>query len=158
MSSFNKIILIGRLTGDPELRYTNEGIPLARYNLAVNRPFKNSSGDYETDFFNIICWRKLAEISKNYLTKGKLVLVEGSLRTRLYTGTDGVKRKVYEIHADNMQILSPKAQAVVEEEEMPLPPPPPYLLKNKQEEVEDKDKELITSEDLEGDEFEDVPF
>ena len=79
----NKVVLIGRLTRDPELRYTSSNIPSARFSLAVDRPFTSQSGERETDFINIVVWRKQAENVKKYITKGSLVAVEG----RIWVGT-----------------------------------------------------------------------
>lgn len=106
---FNKVVLVGRLTKDPELRYTNSGIPVASYTLAVNRTFKSASGEKETDFINIVCWRKLAEISAKYLKKGRLALIEGRIQTRKYQAQDGSQRTAFEVLADNMQMLETKA-------------------------------------------------
>ena len=105
---FNKVVLVGRLTQDPELRYTNNGIPIARYSLAVNRNYKNAQGAHETDFLNIVCWRKLAEISAKYLKKGKLVLVEGRIQSRKYQAQDGSTRTAVDIQAEQMQMLDSK--------------------------------------------------
>lgn len=102
----NKVILIGRLTRDPELRYTQAGIPVASFSLAVDRPFTSqSSGEREADFIDIVAWRKLAETCANHLGKGRLVSVEGSLRVRSYETTDGQKRKATEVVADNIHFL-----------------------------------------------------
>jgi len=106
---FNKVVLVGRLTKDPELRYTNSGIPVASYTLAVNRTFKSASGEKETDFINIVCWRKLAEISAKYLKKGRLTLIEGRIQTRKYQAQDGSQRTAFEILAEQMQMLETKA-------------------------------------------------
>ena len=80
MSSLNKVILIGRLTRDPELRSTESGTGLCRFTLAVNRPYKKRDGNKETDFIDVVVWRKLAEICAKYLAKGRLAAVEGGLR------------------------------------------------------------------------------
>ncbi len=105
----NRIILIGRLTRDPELRYTPQGVPVASFSLAVDRPFTNAQGTREADFIDIVAWRKLGETVGNHLTKGRLVAVEGRLQIRSYDAQDGTKRKVSEVVADNVQFLdSPK--------------------------------------------------
>ena len=101
----NKVILIGRLTRDPELRYTSSNIPSATFSLAVDRTFTNQSGEREADFINIVVWRKQAENVKNYLTKGSQVAVEGRIQTRSYDAQDGTKRYVTEVVADNVQFL-----------------------------------------------------
>lgn len=101
----NKVILIGRLTRDPELRYTQAGVPVVSFSIAVDRPFTGQSGERETDFIDITAWRKLAETCANHLGKGRLVAVEGSLRVRSYETNDGQKRKAWEVVADNVQFL-----------------------------------------------------
>jgi len=103
---YNRIILIGRLTRDPELRYTPSGQPVTSFTLAVDRPFKNQNGEKETDFIDIVAWRKLAEQVSQYMTKGRLVAVEGRLQIRSYEAKDGSgKRKVAEIVADGVRFL-----------------------------------------------------
>jgi len=107
---YNRVVLVGRLTQAPELKYTNTGVPIVRFGLAVNRNFKNAQGVSETDFFNIVLWRKLAEISAKFLKKGKLVLIEGRLQTRKYQAQDGSQRTAFEIQADQMQMLDSKGK------------------------------------------------
>jgi single-strand DNA-binding protein len=104
----NRIILIGRLTKDPELRYTPSGVAVAKFTLAVDRNFKNQQGEKETDFINIVVWQKQAENVANYLLKGKLAAVEGRLQIRSYDGQDGQKRWVTEVVANTVSFLSPK--------------------------------------------------
>ena len=105
----NKVFLIGRLTRDPELRYTSSNLPVATFSLAVNRNFTNQSGEREADFINIVVWRKQAENVKNYLTQGSQVAIDGRLRTRTYDGEDGKKRYITEVIADNVQFLDTKS-------------------------------------------------
>ena len=93
----NRVVLIGRLTRDPELRFTQSGIAVASFTLAVDRNFKNANGERETDFIDIVVWRQQAENCANYLSKGKLVAVDGSLRIRTYEAQDGSKRKAAEV-------------------------------------------------------------
>lgn len=101
----NKVFLIGRLTRDPELRYTSSNIATASFSIAVDRNFTNQSGEREADFINIVVWRKQAENVKNYLTKGSQVAIDGRIQTRSYDGQDGQKRYVTEVVADNVQFL-----------------------------------------------------
>jgi len=110
---YNKITLVGRLTADPELRYTSTGNAVCRYGLAVSRSYKNSQGQKETDFFNIVTWRKLGEISARYLKKGKLVLIEGEMQSHKYTPADGPTKTIWEVHAKDMKMLSPKGETEV---------------------------------------------
>ena len=105
----NKVILMGRLTRDPELRYTSSNIPTASFSIAVDRTFTNQSGEREADFINIVVWRKQAENCKNYLTKGSQVAIEGRIQTRSYDGQDGQKRYVTEVVADNVQFLGSRS-------------------------------------------------
>lgn len=101
----NRVILIGRLTRDPELRYTPSGVPTARFNLAVDRPFTDSQGQRGTDFIDIVTWRKLAETVANNLNKGRLVAVEGRLQIRSYDDSQGVRRKAAEVVAETVRFL-----------------------------------------------------
>ncbi len=105
----NQVVLIGRLTRDPELRYTpGNGVPVATFDIAVDRPFKNQQGEREADFIPIVTWRKLAETCANYMRKGKLVAVTGRLQIRSYEDKEGIRRKVAEIVADQVRFLEPK--------------------------------------------------
>ena len=97
----NKVYLIGNLTRDPEMRSTSTGIPVCNFSIAVNRRFKNAqTGQQETDFFNIVAWRQLAELCSRYLAKGRKVAVFGSIQTRSYEAQDGSKRTAFDIVAD----------------------------------------------------------
>lgn len=98
----NRIILIGRLTADPELRYTSSGTAVTSFSLAVSRDRKNSHGEFEADFVPIVAWQKLGEHCAQYLTKGRLVSVEGRLQISSYDNRDGRKVKVAEVIADNL--------------------------------------------------------
>ena len=102
----NKVVLIGRLTKDPELRTTPNGISNASFSLAVNRNFKNKEGVIEPDFFNVIVWRRQAENVSKYCSKGTQVCVEGRLQSRSYDAQDGTKRYVTEVIADSVEFLS----------------------------------------------------
>lgn len=104
----NRIIVIGRLTRDPELRSTGNGVAVATFTVAVDRNFANARGEKETDFIPVVVWRGLAETCGRYLAKGRLVAVEGRLQIRTYEANDGNKRTIAEIVADNVQFLSPK--------------------------------------------------
>ncbi len=106
----NKVVLIGRLTKDPELRYTTSNVAAASFTLAVNRTFQNQNGVREADFINIVMWRKQAETAKKYLSKGSLIAVEGRIQTRNYDGADGKKVYVTEVVADNFEFLETKGQ------------------------------------------------
>jgi len=101
----NHIVLIGRLTRDPELRYTPNGVAVANFDLAVDRPVPNQQGERETDLIRIVVWQKQAEHCANYLKKGRLVAVEGRLQIRSYETQDGQKRRTAEVVANHVQFL-----------------------------------------------------
>jgi single-strand DNA-binding protein len=109
-SMLNKIMLIGNLGKDPELQLTSDGTPFTRFSLAVNRSYTSSSGEKveETEWFNIVVWRQLAEICERYLHKGSKVYIEGRLSQRKYTDREGVQRTSVEVIASDMEMLSPK--------------------------------------------------
>ena len=106
----NRVELIGRLTRDPELRYTGSNIATTRFTLAVNRPFQSQNGEQGTDFINIDVWRKQAENVKKYCTKGSLVAVEGRIQTGSYE-KDGQRVYTTDVVADSVQFLESKAQS-----------------------------------------------
>lgn len=101
----NRVILIGRLTQDPELRYTNSGTAVASFSLAVDRMRPNQSGERETDFINIVVWQKQAELCAQYLHKGRLAAVDGRLQIRSYENREGQKVRVAEVVAESVRFL-----------------------------------------------------
>lgn len=119
----NKVILIGRLVRDVDLKYTASNTALATFTLAVDRGFKNANGERVTDFIDITVWKQQAENCANYLSKGKMVAVEGSLQIRTYEAKDGSKRKVAEVVANNVKFLSPMNER---NEQQAKPTPPAY--------------------------------
>jgi len=106
MASLNRVILVGNLTRDPEVRSTPDGTQVANLGIAVNRPWTNKQGERTADFFTIVAWRKLAELCSQYLSKGSPVAIEGRLQTRSWETQEGQKRSTVEIVADNIQFLS----------------------------------------------------
>lgn len=104
----NKVFLIGRLTRDPELRYTADNHAVANFSIAVNRNYTNQAGEREADFINIIVWRKIAENVKNYLGKGSQVAIDGRIQTRTYE-KDGKRNYVTEVVADSVEFLDTRA-------------------------------------------------
>ena len=104
----NRVVLIGRLTKDPELRYTPNGIAVTTFTLAVSRSYANQNGERQADFINIQAWRKTAENVANYLSKGSLVGIDGRIQTRNDEGQDGKRVYVTEVVADTVQFLEPK--------------------------------------------------
>ena len=117
--SVNKVILIGNLGKDPELRYTSSGVAVASFSVATNESWKDPEGNTQerTQWHNIVAWRKLAETCNQFLTKGKLVYVEGSLRTRLYDGKDGQKRVSLDVTADKVIFLDKQGAVQLPPEE-----------------------------------------
>src|SRR6478672_8734933 len=105
----NRVVLVGRLTKDPDLRFTPNGVAVANFTLAVNRPFSNQQGEREADFINCVVWRKPAENVANYLKKGSLAGVDGRIQTRNFEGQDGKRVYITEIVADSVQFLEPRS-------------------------------------------------
>ena len=126
---YNHVMLIGRLTRDPELKYTPSGVAVSTFTLAVNRGFKRQDGKQEADFIDIVAWRQSAEFAASYLGKGRLVMVDGRLQIRKWTGQDGVARKVAEVVAHRLQPLDRPKEGREEAapptgDEETAPPPP----------------------------------
>ena len=113
----NKVILSGRLTDAPELRYTTSGIAVASFTLAVRRNYDNSYGERDTDFFRIIVWRQLAELCQRYLQRGDKPTVIGRLQVRSFTAKDGSDRKAWEIIAEEIDFPA-KSSAAAEQPSM----------------------------------------
>jgi single-strand DNA-binding protein len=105
----NRVVLVGRLTKDPELKYTPNGVATASFTLAVNRSFTNSSGEREADFINCQVWRKPAENVANYLKKGSLAGVDGRIQTRNFEGQGGKRVYMTEVVAESVQFLEPRS-------------------------------------------------
>jgi len=105
MPSYNRVILLGRLTRDPELRYTAGGLAVTKFSIAVDRRFKNQQGERVTDFFDCTAWRQKAEFVANYVGRGRLVAVEGTIEINEATGQDGIKKRYTNIVCDNVEPL-----------------------------------------------------
>lgn len=146
----NKVILIGRLTRDPELRYTGSNLPVASFTIAVDRTY-SSNGEKEADFINVVVWRKQAENVKNYLTKGSLVAVDGSIQTRSYDDKDGVRRYITEVVANNVQFLDTKASR---DQRVASAGPTPYDMPNFADNSAPYDMDVRT-QDVKDDPFKD---
>jgi len=130
--SINKVILIGRVGRDPEIKYTPNGSPVAKFSLATDESYKDRNGEQQrrTEWHNIVAWSKLAEICGEYLTKGKQIYIEGSIRSRQWEDQSGNKRTSYEIVARTMQMLGSRADSergasAPASQERATPPPPP---------------------------------
>jgi single-strand DNA-binding protein len=149
---YNRVILVGRLVADPQVRYTSEGKPVCNFTLAVDRP----SPTGETDFLDIVAFDKLADIIQKYLSKGRLVLVEGRLRTRLRERPDGTRQKVYEIYARDLRMLDSrkKREELEEAPSRKLPSKPTGTPKSANDFAEPESDEF----DFGVDDITDLPF
>ncbi|MFC4558468.1 single-stranded DNA-binding protein [Virgibacillus kekensis] len=107
----NRVVLVGRLTKDPDLRYTPNGVAVANFTIAVNRPFSNQQGNREADFINCVVWRRPAENLANFMKKGSMIGVDGRVQTRTFEGQDGKTVFVTEIVADSVQFLESKGSS-----------------------------------------------
>lgn len=108
---YNKAIVVGRLTADPELRQTQNGHYVTSFSLAVDRPYTARDGEQDVDFLNIVAWRGTAEFVCRYFTKGRPMLVDGSIQTRQYTDRQGVERRAWEIVADQVRFVESRSAA-----------------------------------------------
>ncbi|MCR1798287.1 single-stranded DNA-binding protein [Staphylococcus warneri] len=104
----NRVVLVGRLTKDPEFRTTQNGVSVTTFTLAVNRNFKNKNGEQQADFINVVVFRQQAENVNNYLSKGNLASVDGRIQSRSYENKEGQRVYVTEVLADSVQFLEPK--------------------------------------------------
>ncbi|OEH91740.1 single-stranded DNA-binding protein [Bacillus solimangrovi] len=104
----NRVVLVGRLTKDPELRYTPSGVAVAKFTLAVNRTFTNQQGERDADFINVVVWRRQAENAANYLKKGSLAGVDGRIQTSSYDNQEGRRVFMTEVVAESVQFLEPR--------------------------------------------------
>lgn len=147
MSSLNRVILIGRLTKDPELRYTPSGVAVTQFTLAVDRPFSSQGGEKETDFLPIVTWRQLAETCANHLKKGRLTAVEGRIQVRSYETNEARRIFVTEIMADSVRFLDSGNRDSSQRSSNQSPPPS----RNGQDPFHDDGKPIDIGDD-------DLPF
>lgn len=143
--SLNKVILIGNLTRDPELRYTPQGTAVCTFGLATNRSWVTEGGEKkeETEFHRIVAWNKLAELCSQLLFKGRKVYIEGRLQTRRWTGPDGSQKQAVEIVANDMMILDSKR--ATEEVAVEEPPAPEEVPPEAEEEIPADEGEVPTA-------------
>ena len=139
----NKVVLVGRLTAKPELRYTSSNTAFVRFSVAVNRNFTNANGEREADFINVVAWRKQAETISKYFDKGNLIGIEGRLQTGSYDDKDGNKRYTVDVALDNFEFLESKNKSQSNENIMG---PTPY-------DYEPSEKEESSSVNVEDDPF-----
>lgn len=123
MASFNKVILIGNLVEDPELKQTPNGVPVTNFRIAVSRRFQNKDGQQEADFINVVCWRQSAEFVKRYFNKGRSILVCGSLQSRTWTDNNNQKRYTLEVVADEVSFVDRKPDSQPSGNQMSAPAP-----------------------------------
>lgn len=116
----NRVVLVGRLTRDPDLRYTSSGIAVANFTVAANRPFRNQQGEQEADFINCVVWRRAAENLANYMKKGSLIGVDGRLQSRSYQDKDGKMVYVTEVVAENVQFLESRGSTEARQQDQPM--------------------------------------
>lgn len=154
--SLNKVLLIGNLTRDPEIRYTGSGVPVATFGLATNKSWKDSEGETKelAEFHNVVAWNKLAEICQQLLAVGMKVYIEGSLNTRSWEGEDGVKRYKTEIRVDEMILLDSKGKQGVGLDEEGGEENGPEIEQDKAPEEDIEENESPDEDPLE----EDLPF
>ena len=150
MVGVNKVILIGHLGGDPEVRTVESGIKVARFSLATTETYKDKNGERkdQTEWHRVICWRGLAETAERYLTKGKQIYVEGRLRTRSWEDINGIKKFATEIYADTFNMLGAKSD---NSSGIPMPTQEPIDRQQQQEPENGNLPPFLTEED-------DLPF
>jgi single-strand DNA-binding protein len=123
---YNRTIIIGRLTADPELRQTQSGVSVTSFSVAVNRAYTPRGGERQTDFFDVVAWRQTAEFIARYFTKGSAILVEGTMESRSYVDKNGNTRRAWELIANNAHFVESKAAAASHQGRGDsLPPEPP---------------------------------
>ncbi|MBI4726855.1 single-stranded DNA-binding protein [candidate division TA06 bacterium] len=113
LADLNRVFMVGRLTKDPELRQTTNGTSVANFTIALNRRYKSATGEWkdEATYVGVVAWQKLAELCKQYLAKGRAVLVEGKLQNRNWETEDGQKRSIIEIRADRIEFLDRESRS-----------------------------------------------
>ena len=127
----NKVVLVGRLTAKPELRYTPSNVAFVRFSVAVNRPYANKDGNREADFINVVCWRNQAETIAKYFDKGNLISLEGRIQTGSYDDKDGNKRYTTDVVLENFEFVESKsARAQSSSNYDYIPEPTPYDYQN----------------------------
>src|SRR5690625_3279234 len=117
--SLNRVVLVGRLTRDPDLRYTSNGVAVANFTVAANRPFRKEGGEQEADFINCVAWRKAAENLAQYMKKGSMIGVDGRIQTRSYENQEGKMVYVTEVLAENIQFLESRNSGQAQQNNQP---------------------------------------
>ena len=142
MASFNKVILIGHLTADPELKQTQSGVSVTSFSIGVNRRFKRENGQQDCDFITVVAWRNTAEFITRYFRKGQPILVCGQLQTRNWTDNQGNKRNAVEVVADEATFVAPQENTA---NSAPVNPYNPY---NRNEYQQERFEEIPSDESL----------
>lgn len=106
----NRVVLVGRITRDPETQTTNTGVPYVRFSLAVNRPFKDQNGERPTDFINCIAWRQQADFMKSFVRKGNQLAIEGRIQTNSYQDANGNNRQAFDVLVESVSNLEPASK------------------------------------------------
>ncbi|MCK4519715.1 MAG: single-stranded DNA-binding protein [Candidatus Omnitrophica bacterium] len=137
MVELNKVLLIGNLTRDPELRYTPQGTAVTTIGMALNSSFKDKSGQMQKDtcFINVVVWAHLAEVCNQYLQKGRLIFVEGRLKSRSWQNNEGKNRSVLEVVASRVQFMSQGVKQEAREVDLGEEPQEPVSLENNSEKI-----------------------
>jgi single-strand DNA-binding protein len=153
----NKVMIIGRLTQDPEARTTPQGVPVTNFSVATNRVWKDQQGNQQdsTEYHNIVAWRRLGEICAQYLSKGRQVYIEGHLQTRNWEGQDGQKRYRTEIVADNMIMLGSRGEGATTQASQEQSAPAARAAKTPAKEPEFASAQPASDEEIR---IEDIPF
>lgn len=124
---YNKVIMMGRICSDPELKTTPNGVNVCSFRIAVERRFQQKGEERKTDFFNVVAWRSTGELVNKYFGKGKMILVEGEMQTRQYTDKSGNQATWYEIAAERVSFTGEKSVNTAPEVSAPIPAPTPAL-------------------------------
>lgn len=133
----NRVVLVGRLTAKPELRYTGQNTALLRFTIAVNRSFTNNEGKREADFINVVAWRKQAETISKFFDKGNLIGIEGRLQTGSYDDKDGNKRYTMDVALENFEFIEGKNKSAADSQNYDYPESSPYDYQDNKVNVED---------------------
>ena len=120
----NRVVLVGRITKDPEMQQTNSGVQYVRFTVACNRPFKDQNGDRQADFINCIAWRQQADFMVKYIRKGNMIGLEGRIQTNSYTDANGNNRTAFDIYEDTITNLEPSTNR---NDNNAYEPQPPFL-------------------------------
>lgn len=154
----NKVIMMGRICNDLELKVTPNGTNVCSFRIAVDRNYQVKGEEKKTDFFNVVAWRAAAEFVTRYFSKGRMILIEGEMQTRPYTDKNGNHATWYEIIADQLHFTGEKSNAGSAQEQPPLPPEPPQYANKNAPTAQPSNEPPQTSPDLTAADDDDYPF